>query len=491
MARRHRDAQAVNAGQPAASNPHWLTVTATITATADGATGQLAKPGETPIELQGGSEAEVRRQVLAIAREYVQWLGRPARLRVTDSQATWPLVIDTDGNPTEEGEPDLTENTAPAANSTPELRAVANDVDEHESSVPELPAEFQEPSSETTVAPRPIASVSKSDRSGAMAGSASTAPPAQPSGPERSGPRRPPRREPPKGPAARFVANVRQGFKDKQERREDELNAELGRRHVVRRENKIAVVSVKGGSGKSMLSVVIGDVLASRLPDQRVAAIDFNPGGGVLSAVTEDDRAAERTMLDLHNDRESIRSHAQLQPYVASLPSGLDVLSVPPDVGLALKIKPEHYAEMFSEILDDAYTLMVLDTSPDVTSAVTQLALNSATQIVIVCGQGYMESGVVTNALPYLLGTPAAGGDGSMATVVINGVIRDERAGRVEDVRSEILAINDQLPIVEVPMDLDLRSAMNSGTYTLDHIKRRSTRLPLKDLSLQVMRRFV
>jgi MinD-like ATPase involved in chromosome partitioning or flagellar assembly len=485
MARRQREGT-LTAAQPGANSPEWLTITATITTTADGAIAQVTKPGEASIDLRGDSEGTVRRDVLNVAREFVVWLGRPVRLRVTDSTATWPLVVNPNGSVVEEGEPDLTETTATASQSATgvELRAVEPEVEQDaEDSPPErrtedTPADPPRPARPAIVA---------SDEHETSSSTATPPAPARHTGPGR----RPPRRAPSKGRAARLMASVRQGLKDKAELREEELDAELARRHVVRRENKIAVVSVKGGSGKSLMSVVIGDVLASRLPDQRVAAIDFNPGGGVLSAVTSEDRAAERTMLELHNDRGSIRSHAQLQPYVASLASGLDVLSVPPDVGLALLIKPEHYAEMFTEILDDAYTLMVLDTSPDVTSAVTQLALDTATQMVIVCGQGYMESGVVTNALPYLLSTPAAGGDGSMATVVINGVIGDERAGRVEDVRSEILSVDDQLPIIEVPMDLDLRSEMNSGTYTLDHIKRRSTRLPLKELSLQVMRRFV
>ncbi len=491
MARRHRDATAVAAGPPA-SSPEWLTITATITTTADGATATLVKPGETPIEIDGVSEAAARREVLSKSRDYVQWLGRPARLRVTDSQATWPLVIDSDGGVREEGQPDLNDRTAlPADPPTPvELRAVDledDDDQEHDDETPAMPIEAPVASS-APVAPTRIAAVESAPVEPLARPERETAPARAP----RRGPAtRPPRRAPAKGPASRLLESLRHGLKDKAQLREEQLDEDLNRRHLVRRANKIAVVSPKGGPGKSMVSIVIGDLLASRLNDQRVVAIDFNPGGGVLSAVTGDDRAAERTMLELYKDRDEIHSLAQLQPYVASLASGLDVLSVPPDVGLALAIKPDHYSSIFEEILDDAYTLMVLDTSPDVASAVTQLALQTATQMVIVCEQGYMESGVVTNALPYLLSTPAAGRDGSAATVVINNVINDDRAGRVQDVREEILSINDQLPIIEIPMDLDLRSVMNSGAYSLSRVQRRSTRVPVKELVTEVMRRFV
>jgi hypothetical protein len=45
-------------------------------------------------------------------------------------------------------------------------------------------------------------------------------------------------------------------------------------------------------------------------------------------------------------------------------------------------------------------------------------------------------------------------------------------------------------PIVEIPWDLDLRADVDSGSYTLDRVKRRSTRLPLKRLALHVAENF-
>jgi MinD-like ATPase involved in chromosome partitioning or flagellar assembly len=166
----------------------------------------------------------------------------------------------------------------------------------------------------------------------------------------------------------------------------------------------------------------------------------------------------------------------------------LELLAVPPEPGLALKITPQHYDELFSDVLEPNYTGLVLDTSPDITTPVTQFALERATQMVIVVEQGYVASGVVTNALPYLLERPAAGSDGSLATVVINKVMSDPRAGSVQTLREEIHNINEHLTIIEVPWDLDLRSQIDAGTYTLDTVRQRSTRVPLKELALAVMR---
>ena len=83
---------------------------------------------------------------------------------------------------------------------------------------------------------------------------------------------------------------------------------------------------------------------------------------------------------------------------------------MPPDPRLALTIKPRHYQELFDEVLIPNYNVLVLDTSPDITWPVTQLALQRGTQMMIVLEQGYVSSGVVPRNLRYLLSQPAAGG---------------------------------------------------------------------------------
>jgi MinD-like ATPase involved in chromosome partitioning or flagellar assembly len=294
----------------------------------------------------------------------------------------------------------------------------------------------------------------------------------------------------PPGRLARLMSSVNERLKDPAEREEEELDRHFARRYLVTDTNLPVVVSPKGGSGKTTVALILGDALASRMPNQRVAAIDFNPGGGALEAVATEDRSARFSMLQLHRDRKEVRSHAQLQPYVASLHSGLDVLAVEPDMGLALTIKPHHYEELFDEVLVPSYNLLVLDTSPDIASPVTQLALQRGTQMIIVLEQGYVSSGVVTRSLPYLLEQPAAGGDGSRAIVVINRVINDSRAGALDVLREEIRRVHAG-PIVEIPWDLDLRADIDSGEYTLDGVKRRATRLPLKRLALHVAENFV
>jgi hypothetical protein len=110
--------------------------------------------------------------------------------------------------------------------------------------------------------------------------------------------------------------------------------------------------------------------------------------------------------------------------------------------------------------------------------------------MVIALEQGYVSRGVVIRSLPYLLEQPAAGPEGSRAIVVINRVLSDPRAGRLNQLREEVRKAYSG-PIVEIPWDLDLRAEIDASTYTLDRVRRRSTRLPLKRLALDVAENFI
>ncbi|MGP0049289.1 MAG: CpaE family protein, partial [Solirubrobacteraceae bacterium] len=254
--------------------------------------------------------------------------------------------------------------------------------------------------------------------------------------------------------------------------------------------NCIVVASSKGGVGKTTNTVQLGTCLATYLPNQRVCAVDFNVGGGALQAAVADDRAAQHTLFELHRDRNTITRHSLLQSYVSSLPSGLDLLTVPPQPHLALEITPEHYAQLFDELLLESYDVLVLDCSPDITNPVTTWALQHGTQLVISTEQGYLAGSVVQHALDYLLAQPAAAG-GSAAIGVINKVLTDPRAGSAEETERALRSVIPDMPVIQIPSDLDLRALLDSGHYSLDLVKRRATRLPIKEMALEVCRRLI
>jgi MinD-like ATPase involved in chromosome partitioning or flagellar assembly len=458
--------------------PRWPTITAAVHS--DGS-GEVNLTPATAEPIVAASVEEARQLVLSRVAAYAaEHHGRAVRLSVRDPDGEWILGVNPDGTGFEVE--DQTDDPAaatspqerdPAASNGLEaqpraIRVVSDPAAPPPSLEPELGADESTPRSVEVSWPGPR-------------GAGSQAAP-------RSVDRHALHARPP-GALTRFIDTVGDRLKDPAQREEEELDRQFARRYVVTETNLPVVVSPKGGPGKTTVAVIIGDALAARLSNQRVAAIDFNPGGGALEAVPTEDRAARFSMLQLHRDRGQVRSHAQLQAYVASLSSGLDLLAVPPDPSLALSLTPEHYAQLFDRVLLPNYNVLVLDTSPDITSPVTQLALRRGTQMIIVLEQGYISSGVVLRSLPYLLAQPAAGADGSQAIVVINRVMSDPRAGALEPLREEIRTVHSG-PIIEIPWDLDLRADIDSGGYSLDRVKQRATRLALKRLALHVAESF-
>jgi MinD-like ATPase involved in chromosome partitioning or flagellar assembly len=409
--------------------------------------------GEEPA-LSAPGLPQAREQVLELVARYArEKVGHPVRLHVTDPDGSWLIGVHLDGSRVAlEDHP-----AAPEADDAPD----------------------PEP-------PRPEIRVLNG---GPPTGSPS--PPPTPPSPAPAGGLDRDRLHPlHRGPLARAVNRWREGLKDPEQRQEEEADQYLARRHTLTDTNYIVVASNKGGPGKTSISLLLGDALASRLPNQRVLAVDFNPGGGALGAAATEDRQAQFSLLQLHADRAKIDRHSKLEPYVASLPSGLDLLAVPPDPEHALAITPEHYEQLFGELLAPNYNLILLDTSPDIMNPVTQWAQEHGTQMIIVTEQGYLSGKVVEHSLRYLLDRPAAGERGQQATVVVNKVLNDPRAGSIQETE-RALREHHQGPIIRIPWDLDLRAQIDMGDYTLDQVRRRSTRLPIKQLALEVTRRFL
>ena len=180
-----------------------------------------------------------------------------------------------------------------------------------------------------------------------------------------------------------------------------------------------------------------------------------------------------------------------MQQFIASLRSGLAMLTVPTQGGQrAARSAPSTTTSCSTPSCCPNYDLIVLDTSPDVTNPVTQLAFERGTQMVIVLEQDFLSSSVVIENLEYLLDRPAAGETGERVTVVLNKVMSDPRAGDVNVTERAIRELHHG-PVIRVPFDLDLSAQLSAGQYTLDAIRRRATRLPIKQLAIEVCGRFV
>ena len=111
-----------------------------------------------------------------------------------------------------------------------------------------------------------------------------------------------------------------------------ESAAEMRRRDLINRvrtpvaggHHRIAVLSLKGGVGKTTTAVGLGATLAT-LRGDRVIAVDANPDRGTLSDKVRLDTVA--TIRDLLNERDQVSRYADVRAFTSQAPSRLEVLA--------------------------------------------------------------------------------------------------------------------------------------------------------------------
>jgi Mrp family chromosome partitioning ATPase len=131
------------------------------------------------------------------------------------------------------------------------------------------------------------------------------------------------------------------------EREEAELEARLRDAATLTRTNVVAMVSPKGGVGKTTTTFLVGNLLAGHLK-LRVLAVDANPDFGTLARLPPDKARTARSLADLLDDLDLVHTAAELRPYVSRLPTGLHLLGAPRDAEVMARITPADYANCSS-----------------------------------------------------------------------------------------------------------------------------------------------
>jgi MinD-like ATPase involved in chromosome partitioning or flagellar assembly len=272
----------------------------------------------------------------------------------------------------------------------------------------------------------------------------------------------------------RLMAAFRRALTSRGEREEAELDERLRRPATVTRMNVIAVVSPKGGVGKTTSTWVVSDAL-SNLGRVSVCAMDANPDFGSLGSLVPEARRSDRTLADLladYADQEPPNA-AELQAYLSALPSGLRVLEAPSDPDVMATMGPHEYERLLT-LLERQVAVVVLDCGTGMASPLARWAMRRADQVLIVTTPDWVTANNVSTALKHV---PA-----ERATLVLNQV----RSG----VAGDRQAITDHFAAqaVErrhaVPYDEALRTMLDSATYELQ-AARRPTRLAIKRLAAQ------
>jgi MinD-like ATPase involved in chromosome partitioning or flagellar assembly len=144
--------------------------------------------------------------------------------------------------------------------------------------------------------------------------------------------------------------------------------------------HRIAVLSLKGGVGKTTTVVGLGATLAAFRGD-RVIALDANPDRGTLSDKVRLETAA--TIRDLLNERGQVRRYPDMRAFTSQTPSRLEVLASDRDPAVSVAFGADDYCDA-ARVLEQFYSICLTDCGTGLLHSAMFGVLELADQIVLV-----------------------------------------------------------------------------------------------------------
>ena len=144
--------------------------------------------------------------------------------------------------------------------------------------------------------------------------------------------------------------------------------------------HRVAVLSLKGGVGKTTTVAGLGATLASFRGD-RVIAVDANPDRGTLSDKVRLETAA--TIRDLLNERAQISRYADVRAFTSQSTSRLEVLASDRDPAVSTAFNERDYCDA-TQVLEQFYSVCITDCGTGLLHSAMAGVLRLADQIVLV-----------------------------------------------------------------------------------------------------------
>ena len=234
--------------------------------------------------------------------------------------------------------------------------------------------------------------------------------------------------------------------------------AERRRRELIRRaratvtggHHRVAVLSLKGGVGKTTTAVGLGATLASVRGD-RIIAVDANPDRGTLSDRFRLETAA--TVRDLLNEEDQIQRSADVRAYTTQATSGLEVLASDRDPTVSVAFSAQDY-EHVARILERYYSVCVTDCGTGLLHSAMAGVLRLADQVVLVTSPSVDGARSASATLDWLAAHQR--GDLARGAVVVISAIRPQSKRGVDLARLEQHFAARCRAVVRLPYDAHL-----------------------------------
>lgn len=151
-------------------------------------------------------------------------------------------------------------------------------------------------------------------------------------------------------------------------------------RTPVRGTHRVAIISLKGGVGKTTTTAALGSVFAN-LRGDRVIAVDANPDRGTLAERVP--RESGATIRHLLQSRERVTRYGDIRAFTSQSPTRLEVLASDSDPGASSALSEQDYIDTV-ETLERFYNLVLTDCGTGLLHDAMRGVLGLANSLVVV-----------------------------------------------------------------------------------------------------------
>ncbi|MET7906027.1 SCO5717 family growth-regulating ATPase [Streptomyces sp. NPDC005355] len=231
-------------------------------------------------------------------------------------------------------------------------------------------------------------------------------------------------------PKKNNVGNSRFKLGGKKEEAERQRKLELIRTPVLSC-YRIAVISLKGGVGKTTTTTALGATLATERQD-KVIAIDANPDAGTLGRRVRRETGA--TIRDLVTAIPYLNSYMDIRRFTSQAPSGLEILANDVDPAVSTTFNDDDYRRVI-DILGKQYPIVLTDSGTGLLYSAMRGVLDLADQLIIISTPSVDGASSASTTLDWL----SAHGYADLVSrsiTVISGVRETGKMIKVDDIVS-------------------------------------------------------
>ncbi|MFF6991158.1 SCO5717 family growth-regulating ATPase [Streptomyces sp. NPDC010273] len=194
---------------------------------------------------------------------------------------------------------------------------------------------------------------------------------------------------------------------------------------------RIAVISLKGGVGKTTTTTALGSTLATERQD-KILAIDANPDAGTLGRRVRRETGA--TIRDLVQAIPYLNSYMDIRRFTSQAASGLEIIANDVDPAVSTTFNDEDYRRAI-DVLGKQYPVILTDSGTGLLYSAMRGVLDLADQLIIISTPSVDGASSASTTLDWL----SAHGYADLVSrslTVISGVRETGKMIKVEDIVS-------------------------------------------------------